>query len=100
MNKQYGNYVEGSSDFCITERNIPRNWYNYLWNDNYITYTSQTSAGESFMQDNLGSRVKLVRERGFFALEGEKSWGIGGLPVDEAVDSYRCIHTRDRKSVV
>ena len=94
MNKQYGNYVEGSSDFCITERNIPRNWYNYLWNDNYITYTSQTSAGESFMQDNLGTRVKLVRERGFFALEGEKSWGIGGLPVDEAVDSYRCVHQR------
>ena len=94
MNKQYGYYIQGGSDFCITERNIPRNWYNYLWNDNYITYTSQTSAGESFMQDDLGRRVKLVRERGFFVTEGEDSWGIGGLPVNEAVDAYRCVHSK------
>ncbi|MBE6537510.1 MAG: hypothetical protein E7673_06115 [Ruminococcaceae bacterium] len=94
MSKQYGHYIEGSSDFCITERDIPRNWYNYLWNDNYITFTSQTSAGESFMQDDLGRRIKLVRERGFFAIEGDDSFGIGGLPVNEKLDSYRCVHSR------
>ena len=94
MNKQYGHYIEGGSDFRITERNIPRNWYNYLWNDNYITFTSQTSAGESFMQDNLGKRIKLVKERGFFVTEGDESWGIGGLPVNEKVDSYSCVHSK------
>ena len=53
MGKQYGHYVQGSSDFRITEADIPRNWYNYFWNDNYVTYTSQVCAGESFLQDNM-----------------------------------------------
>ena len=92
--KQYGHYIDGTSDFCITEADIPRNWYNYFWNDNYITYTSQTCAGESFVQDNLGRRIKLVRDRGFFITEAEKSWGIGGLPVNEKRDAYNCVHKR------
>ena len=99
MKKQYGHYLENGVDFCITERNIPRNWYNYLWNDKYISYTSQTSAGESFLQDELGRRVKLVSDRGFFILEGDKSFGIGGLPVNEEVDSYKCIHYRGASEI-
>lgn len=94
MGKQYGHYLAGSSDFCITEPDLPRNWYNYLWNDDYITFTSQVSAGEGLLQDRLGVRIKLVRDRGFFLRENEESWGIGGLPVDEARDDYRCIHRR------
>ena len=94
MSKQYGHYIPGSADFCITEADIPRHWYNYFWNDNYITYTSQASAGESFLQDNLGRRIKLVHDRGFFLTEGESSWGIGGLPVNEKRDAYRCVHKR------
>ncbi len=92
--KQYGHYLEGTSDFCITNPDIPRNWYNYFWNDDYITYTSQTSAGESLLQDRMGIRVKLVRDRGFFIRENEDSWGIGGLPVDETRDAYSCVHRR------
>ena len=49
MGQQYGHYLENGVDFRITERNIPRNWYNYLWNDHYVTFTSQTSAGGSFL---------------------------------------------------
>lgn len=94
MSKQYGHYLENGIDFCITEADIPRNWYNYFWNDNYITYTSQVCAGESFMQDNMGRRIKLVRDRGFFLTEGEESWGIGGLPVNEKRDAYSCVHKR------
>lgn len=92
--KRYGHYIPGTSDFCITEPDIPRNWYNYLWNDNYITFTSQTSAGESFLQDKMGVRVKLLRDRGFFIKEENAAWGIGGLPVDEMRDAYRCVHRR------
>ena len=93
-NKIYGHYLDGGADFCITEPDIPRNWYNYLWNDDYITFTSQTSAGEGLLQDRLGVRIKLVKDRGFFLSEGNKHWGIGGLPVDEERDAYRCIHRR------
>ena len=94
MGKQYGHYLENGIDFCITEPNIPRNWYNYFWNDSYITYTSQASLGESFLQDNLGRRLKLVKDRGFFIIEGERHWGIGGNPVNEKRDAYKCIHYR------
>ena len=93
-NKIYGHYLDGGADFCITEPDIPRNWYNYLWNDDYITFTSQTSAGEGLLQDRLGVRIKLVKDRGFFLSEGNEHWGIGGLPVDEERDAYRCIHRR------
>ncbi len=94
MGTQYGHYLENGIDFRITERNIPRNWYNYLWNDNYITYVSQTSAGESFLQNDMGNRIKLVKDRGFFIKEGAESFGIGGLPVGEGLDVYHCTHTR------
>ncbi len=97
--KQYGHYLENGIDFCITEADIPRNWYNYLWNDNYITYTSQVGAGESFAQDNLGRRVKLVQDRGFFILEDGKHWGIGGHPVNEKRDAYRCVHRRGASDI-
>ena len=94
MTKEYGHYLENGIDFEITEADIPRNWYNYLWNDSYITFTSQVCAGESFVQDNLGRRIKLVRDRGFFITEGDSSWGIGGLPVNEKRDAYSCVHKR------
>lgn len=63
MKKEYGHYDKITSDFHITEANLPRNWYNYLWNDSYITFTSQTGAGESFWQDSMGRRIGLVRRR-------------------------------------
>ena len=93
MSKQYGRFLE-NSDFLITEPDIPRNWYNYLWNDNYITFTSQASMGDGLLQGDLGKRLKLVKDRGFFLLENGKSWGIGGMPVNEKRDAYHCTHMR------
>ena len=65
----FGHYLANGRDFLITEPNIPRNWYNYLWNDDYVTFVSQVGAGESLLQDDMGRRQKLVSERGFFAIE-------------------------------
>ncbi len=31
--KQYGYFQNDGREFVITERDIPRHWYNYLWND-------------------------------------------------------------------
>lgn len=94
MHKQYGHYLENQVDFCITERDIPRNWYNYLWNDNYVTFVSQTSAGTGFLQNKMGCRINIVKDRGLFIKEGDEHWGIGGLPVGEKLDDYRCVHKR------
>lgn len=90
--RKYGDFDSVNSDFHIHERDIPRNWYNYFWNDNYITFCSQTCAGEGFLQDKLGKRIELVKERGFFVAEAGESWGIGGLPVEQVLDRFHCTH--------
>ena len=97
--KEYGYFLDNGKDFLITEPNIPRNWYNYLWNDDYVTFISQTGAGESFLQDELGRRQKLVKERGFFIIEDDIHWGIGGLPVNEKRDEYSCTHSHGETEI-
>ena len=69
MDRKYGYFSNNGKKYVITTPDIPRNWYNYLWNDRYITFTSQTGAGEGFLQDNMGKRIPLVKERGFYILE-------------------------------
>ena len=65
MEHVYGDYLENNSDFCITTPDIPRNWYNYLWNDRYITVTSQTGADrvEEDIQTILPFRNPIVNGR-------------------------------------
>ena len=97
--QKYGHFGEENTDFYIKVANLPRNWYNYLWNDHYITFISQTGAGEGFLQDSMGRRLSLVKDRGFYLLEGDKYWGISGLPVTEQRTSYQCIHSRGASTI-
>ena len=92
MSNKYGCYDKVNSAFHINTADIPRNWYNYLWNDNYISFVSQTGAGNSILQDDMGRRIKLIEDRCLFVLEGDSKWGISGLPVEEARDEYSCTH--------
>ena len=85
--RQYGHFDEATSDFIITNPDIPRNWYNYLWNERYVTFTSQTGAGNGFMQDRLSVRQSMVEDRGVFLVENGKGVGLCGLPVKEKRDS-------------
>lgn len=96
---RFGHFSETSSDFVITESNLPRNWYNYLWNDHYITFTSQTGAGSGFLQDSLGRRLTLVKDRALYLLEGETHWGGSGLPVNEAREAFQCTHFRGASAI-
>ena len=99
MDKNYGYFSSNGKQYNIITPDIPRNWYNYIWNDNYMSFTSQVGAGESFLQDSLGRRIGLVKDRGFYILEGEKSYGICGLPVKEERDKYLCTHERGASRV-
>ena len=94
MSKSFGYYAKNGEDFIITTPDIPRNWYNYFWNDNYVSYTSQASMGESLTQDRLGKRHNLVSGRGFFIKEGKRAFSIGGNDPEEKYDLYRCIHKK------
>lgn len=92
MNKQYGNFINGENEFKITERDIPRNWYNYLWNDRYITFVSQTGTGNGFVQDNISNRINNLSGRVMYLVENGAHWGITGLSADERLDGYSCTH--------
>ncbi len=99
MDRKYGYFSQDGKEYHITTPALPRNWYNYLWNNQYITFTSQAGAGESFWQDSLGRRIGLVKDRGFFVLENGESHGICGLPVNEKHDAYLCTHKRGASNV-
>lgn len=92
MVSKYGHFNEDGSEFIITEPDIPRNWYNYFYNDNFISFTSQAGRGQAFLQDNLGIRIMPVKERGMYIYDGEKGWNLVGLPFYEKYEDYECIH--------
>ena len=45
--KEYGYFRNQGSEFVITTPNTPRHWYNYLYNDSYITFTSQVATAKA-----------------------------------------------------
>lgn len=94
MNNPYGHFSKDGSEFNITTSNIPRHWYNYMWNDSYISFTSQTGFGESFAQDVSGRRIPLVSGRNLFLLDCENDiyWTANGVPVNKSYSGYSCTH--------
>ncbi len=89
----YGDFDESGKQFKITEREIPRNWYNYFWNNEYIAFASQVGLGEGFGQDTLGRRVALIKKRKVYVSDGAEFWSMDGLPVDRKLQRYECIHS-------
>lgn len=94
MKNQYGHFSNNGSEFIITTPNIPRHWYNYMWNDTYNAFTSQVGFGESFVQDSMGRRVPLVANRLLYLLDtdNEVYWTANALPVHDNYNGYQCTH--------
>lgn len=92
MFTQYGKFAEGGKEFVINTPDLPRNWYNYLYTDHYITFTSQVGIGQGFLQDRLGKRLTAVEARGMYAHDGAEGWNLAGLPVESEWEDYRCVH--------
>lgn len=88
--KTYGHFED--KKFVITDRNIPRHWYNYLYNDEYVTFVSQVGFGQGFAQDNMGRRIKLVDDRAVYISDGKTYWQATGLPIYDELDDYYCAH--------
>lgn len=92
--KQYGYFQNDGQEFVITERDIPRHWYNYLWNDEYVTFTSQVGFGEGLAQDDMGRRIKLVKNRNLYVIDAQDGewWTANGLPIERPYTGYACVH--------
>lgn len=89
--KWYGHFNEDDS-YTITEPETPRHWYNYFFNDEYITFTSQVGYGEGFAQDDLGRRIMLISNRNIFLTENGEYWSLFGLPMEYGYTDYTCEH--------
>ena len=90
--KQYGHFSEKGETFFITEPETPRHWYNYMYNDEYITFTSQVGYGEGIAQDDMGRRVFLLSNRNLFVCEDGKYFSICALPMHSGYTDYLCAH--------
>lgn len=87
---QYGYFSK--EGYHITRRDTPRHWYNYLFNDEYITFLSQVGYGQGFAQDDMGRRLPTVDDRNIYIVENERVWSALGLPVHKNVQAYECLH--------
>lgn len=76
----------------ISAQKQPHHRTLYLYNDNYVTFTSQVGTGEGCFQDSLSRRIVTVKNRGIYITDGEGFWNANGLPVEAERDEYTCIH--------
>lgn len=91
--KWYGQFNEDDS-YTVTEPETPRHWYNYFFNDEYVSFASQVGFGEGLAQDDMGRRIQLLSNRNVFLSDGEKSWSLFGLPIDYGYTDFACRHGR------
>ncbi len=91
---QYGHFAKEGKEFVITTPRTPRHWYNYLWNDKYVTFTSQVGFGEGFAQDDMGRRLYIVLNRNVYLLDAENNehWTANALPVEKGYENFECVH--------
>ena len=92
MLNKYGDFSETGDKFYINTPNIERNWYNYFFTDNYVTFTSQAGIGQGILQDRMGNRITPVDGRGVYAVCDGEGWNLCGLPVYDEDKKYRCVH--------
>lgn len=88
--QDYGQFIKGG--YNITRRDTPRHWYNYLYNDEYITFTSQVGFGQGFAQDDMGKRIQVVDDRNIYIVENDTFWSAMGLPIYDKAQRFNCLH--------
>lgn len=88
--KEYGYFSKNS--FIITKRDTPRHWYNYLFNDEYITSVSQVGVGKSFVRSGDSHPIEFVKDRAVYIVEDNRFWQATALPTEASVQNYQCTH--------
>ena len=92
--KQFGYFCNEGKEYVITTPETPRHWYNYLFNDNYVTFTSQVGFGEGIAQGALGRRITVVDSRQLYIIDDDTKeyWTGNGLPTSKEYKNFKCIH--------
>ncbi len=94
MNSPHGHFSENGDSFTLTTPRPPRHWFNYFWNDQYVSFFSQVALGRGFTQDRLGNRIHLLSNRMVYLLDTEADdfWTANTVPLTENPPDFRCVH--------
>ncbi|MGN1096190.1 MAG: GH36-type glycosyl hydrolase domain-containing protein [Eubacteriales bacterium] len=97
--KSYGHFENDGKTFVITDVETPRHWYNYFFNDEYVSFTSQVGFGEGIAQDSMGRRIFLLSGRNVFLKSDKKAWSLFGLPIGYGYTDYSCAHENGASNI-
>lgn len=95
----YGKFENKGRVFKITEPETPRHWYNYFFNDDFVSFTSQVGFGDALAQDDMGNRIPVLSNRNAFVVENGKFHSIFGLPMKYGYEDYACSHTQGSSEI-
>lgn len=89
--KEYGYFSNKS--YVITQRDTPRLWSNFLFNDDYISSISQVGVGDSFFRNKDEEIIHLVSDRAVYIVEDNHFWQASALSVHTSLQNYHCVHS-------
>ncbi len=102
MRSSHGHFAADGTEFVVTERNTPRAWVNYFWNDRFISGVSQHGSGEGMYKERAMQYID-PRGRNLMIRDGDRCfylrdesdgavWSPGWYPVRADVENFRCTH--------
>lgn len=99
--KKFGEFSEDGLEYIIHTPHPPRDWFNYLWNADYLASVSQNMNGNSLYQNGqgiatnlFGRQDELQTPRGIYLRDRESGecWGISYRPCCTEQDEFECRH--------
>ncbi|MGF7141903.1 cellobiose phosphorylase [Anaerotaenia torta] len=99
----FGEFIHNGEEYCITDKNTPRPWLNYIWNDKFLAGINHFGGGTgayggraaSYIDPEGKGRCSIIREgsRYFYVKEQDVIWNSGWYPAKTELDGYRCVHS-------
>lgn len=99
--KKFGEFSEDGLEYIVHEPHPPRDWFNYLWNADYLASVSQNMNGNSLYQNGrgiatnlFGRQDELQTPRSVYLRDSESGefWSAGFRPCCGEHDEFECRH--------
>jgi cellobiose phosphorylase len=85
--KNYGYFTSDDKEYIITEKNLPRNWDQFIWNKTFMCKVSNDGSGTSFYKHPDGMRTTLCSDRRVIYIKDNDSGEVIMLP-DDGITAY------------
>ncbi len=98
---EFGRFSDDGEEYIITNPYPPRDWFNMLWNPDYLACVGQSLNGFSLYQNEKGIVTNLFGKQDFRDApriiylrdnESGKTWSTACSSAQPKPDRYRCRH--------